>query len=40
MRNLFLACAGIVGFSADAHAASLAPKEIQASFFTGQPFTH
>jgi hypothetical protein len=39
MRNCFLACAGIVTFSALAHAASLAPKEIQATFFTGQPFT-
>jgi len=39
MRNLLLACAGIIAFSAPAHAGPLAPKDIQATFFTGQPFT-
>lgn len=39
MRNLLLACAGIIAFSALAHAGPLAPKDIQATFFTGQPFT-
>jgi hypothetical protein len=39
MRNLLLACAGIIAFCALAHAGPLAPKDIQATFFTGQPFT-
>jgi hypothetical protein len=39
MRSLFMACVGIAAFSAPALAAALAPKEIQATFFTGQPFT-
>jgi hypothetical protein len=39
MRNLLLACAGIIAFGALAHAGPLAPKDIQATFFTGQPFT-
>ena len=39
MRNLLLACAAIIAFCALAHAGPLAPKDIQATFFTGQPFT-
>ena len=39
MRNLLLACAGIIAFSALSHAGPLAPKDIQATFFAGQPFT-
>jgi hypothetical protein len=39
MRTLLLACPGIIAFSALSHAGPLAPKDIQATFFTGQPFT-
>ena len=37
MRALLLA--GVMAFIAPAFAATLAPNEIQATFFTGQPFT-
>jgi hypothetical protein len=39
MRNLLLACAAIIAVCALAQAGPLAPKDIQATFFTGQPFT-
>ena len=39
MRTLFVAGVAGTAFIAPALAAALAPKEIQATFFTGQPFT-
>jgi hypothetical protein len=39
MRTLFVAGVAGAAFIAPALAAALAPKEIQATFFTGQPFT-
>src|SRR5262249_62260400 len=39
MRALLIAGVAVVAVSAPAFAAALAPNEIQATFFTGQPFT-
>jgi hypothetical protein len=39
MRALFVAGAAIFAMVAPAFAAVLGPSEIQATFFTGQPFT-
>ncbi len=39
MRALLLAGAAVMAAIAPASAATLAPTEIQATFFTGQPFT-
>ena len=39
MRALLIAGVAVVAVSAPAFAAALAPNEIQAAFFTGQPFT-
>ena len=39
MRTLLLAGAAVLASIALAVAAVLAPKDIQATFFTGQPFT-
>ena len=39
MRALFVAGVAVVAVTAPAVAAELAPNEIQATFFTGQPFT-
>ena len=39
MRTLFVAGMAVVAAIAPALAAVLAPNEIQATFFTGQPFT-
>jgi hypothetical protein len=39
MRTMFVAGVAVVATAAAALAAVLAPNEIQATFFTGQPFT-
>src|SRR5262244_4112642 len=39
MRALLVAGVAVVAVTAPAFAAALAPNEIQATFFTGQPFT-
>ena len=39
MRALFVAGVAVMALIAPALAAVLAPNEIQATFFTGQPFT-
>jgi hypothetical protein len=39
MRASFAAAVAIAAFITPAFAAALAPNEIQATFFTGQPFT-
>jgi hypothetical protein len=39
MRAWFVAAVAVVAFITLAFAAALAPNEIQATFFTGQPFT-
>ena len=39
MRALLIAGVAVVAVTAPAFAAALAPNEIQATFFTGQPFT-
>jgi hypothetical protein len=39
MRAWFVAAVAVVAFITPAFAAALAPNEIQATFFTGQPFT-
>ena len=39
MRALLIAGVAVVAVTALAFAAALAPNEIQATFFTGQPFT-
>jgi hypothetical protein len=39
MRALLVAGVAVVAVTASAFAAALAPNEIQATFFTGQPFT-
>ena len=39
MRTLFVAGMAVVAVTAPALAATLAPSEIQSTFFTGQAFT-